>query len=157
MTAVVPYTHSMRSRYFSLALFAAVLCLCRGYTLRSSVSWMVSNDVVEDADLSEEVAPALLVDTAGLWKQAYPSSSVLGESAENPGELVKPEDDNVAQLSSRLFSYPVEKVKNSPSSSTPPPHQEAARTARYIAHNSDWGVLSTISTQDKVPREEGAP
>lgn len=118
---------------------------------------MVSNDVVEDADLSEEVAPALLVDTAGLWKQAYPSSSVLGESAENPGELVKPEDDNVAQLSSRLFSYPVEKVKNSPSSSTPPPHQEAARTARYIAHNSDWGVLSTISTQDKVPREEGAP
>ncbi|KAG8000494.1 Protein CREG2, partial [Nibea albiflora] len=132
-------------------------CVCvRATTLRSSVSWVVSSsDVVEDADLSEEVAPAMLVDGAGLWKQAYPSN-VLGDSEERPGgELVKPEDDNVAQLSSRLFSYRLEKVKKSASTSTtssssPPPHQETARTARYIAHYSDRGHLATISTQDKI-------
>ncbi|CAK6959211.1 protein CREG2 [Scomber scombrus] len=140
----------MRPLCFPLALFANILCLGQTYTLRSSVSWVVSsNDVVEDADLSEEVAPALLVDSAGLWKQAYPSSNVLGDSVETPGELVKPESDNVAQLSSRLFSYRLEKVKKSASSS-PPPHQETARTARYIAHYSDWGHLATISTQDKI-------
>uniref|UniRef100_A0A8D3BDI4 Cellular repressor of E1A-stimulated genes 2 n=1 Tax=Scophthalmus maximus TaxID=52904 RepID=A0A8D3BDI4_SCOMX len=136
------------------ALLACALCLCRGYTLRSSVSWVVSaNDVVEDADLSEEeeqVAPALLVDSAGLWKQAYPSASVLGDGAErSPAELAKPEGDTVAQLSSRLFSYRLEKVKTSGGAS-PPPHQETARTARYIAHYSDWGHLSTISTIDKI-------
>ena len=143
----------MRARYFPLAVFASLLCLCRSYTLRSSMSWVVSsNDVVEDADLSEEVAPALLVDSAGLWKQAYPSSNVLGDSVESPGELVKPENDNVAQLSSsRLFSYRLEKVKKSGGSGPPPPpHQETARTARYIAHYSDWGHLATISTLDKV-------
>lgn len=111
------------------------------------MSWVVSsNDVVEEADLSSEVAPALLVDNAGLWKQAYPSSNVLGDSMESPGELGKPESDSVAQLSSRLFSYRLEKM----SSSGPPPHQETARTARYIAHYSDWGHLATISTQDKI-------
>ncbi|XP_047457937.1 protein CREG2 [Mugil cephalus] len=145
----------MRPRCFPLAVFASILTLCLGYTLRSSVSWVVSsNDVVEDADLSEEVAPSLLVDSAGLWKQGYPLSDVLADSAESPGELVKPEDDNVAQLSSRLFSYRLEKVKKSASSSSspppPPPHQETARTARYIAHYSDWGHLATISTQDKI-------
>lgn len=149
-----PELNDMKARHFVLAIFASVLCLCQGYTLRSSVSWVVSsNDVVEDADLSEEVAPALLVDGAALWKQAYPSSSVLGDSVESPGELVKPEDENVAQLSSRLFSYRLEKVKKSTGSS-PPPHQETARTARYIAHYSDWGHLSTISTQDKVTHTE---
>ncbi|XP_074514990.1 protein CREG2 [Sebastes fasciatus] len=144
----------MRARYCLLALSASVLLsLSHSYTLRSSVSWVVSSsDVVEDADLSEEVAPALLVDGAGLWKQqAYPSSDVLGDSVESPGELVKPEDESVAQLSSRLFSYRLEKVKKkSGSSSGPPPHQETARTARYIAHYSDWGHLATISTQDKI-------
>lgn len=143
--------NEMGARYFPrAALFASVLCLCQSYTLRSSVSWVVpSNDVVEDADLSEEDAPALLVDSAGLWKQAYPSSNVLTDSVESPVELVKSESDNVAQLSSRLFSYRLEKVKKS-ASSGPPPHQETARTARYIAHYSDWGHLATISTQDKV-------
>ncbi|XP_028248887.1 protein CREG2 [Parambassis ranga] len=150
----------MRPRCAPPALLAALLCLCHGYTLRSSVSWVVSsNDVVEDADLSEEVAPALLVDGAGLWKQAYQSSSVLGDGVDSPGEL-EPEKEAVAQLSSaRLFSYRLEKVKKSAGSSgsgggsissSPPPHQETARTARYIAHYSDWGHLSTISTQDKI-------
>lgn len=134
-------------------VFACVLCLCHGYTLRSSVSWVVpSTDVVEDADLSEEDAPALLADSAGLWKQAYPSTNALADSAEGPGELVKSEGDNVSQLSSRLFSYRLDKVKQSAGGGTPgpPPHQETARTARYIAHYSDWGHLATISTQDKV-------
>lgn len=145
----------MRPSYFPLALFANILCLCESYTLRSSVSWVVSsNDVVEDGDLSEEVAPALLVDSAGLWKQAYPSSNVLGDSVESPGELVKPEGDSAAQLSSRLFSYRLEKVKKS-ASSTPPPHQDTAKTARYISHYSDWGYLATISTQEKVTHTEG--
>ena len=141
------------ARYFLLALLGTVLSPGQSYTLRSSVSWVVSSsDVVEDADLSEEVAPALLVDGAGLWKQAYPTSNVLGDSVKSPGELVKPEGDDVAQLSSRLFSYRLEKVKSSAGSAAPPPppHQETARTARYIARYSDWGHLSTISTQDKV-------
>ncbi|XP_029967731.1 protein CREG2 [Salarias fasciatus] len=138
-----------------LALFAGLLCACRGYTLRGgSVSWAVSsNDVVEDADLSEEVAPALLVDGAGLWKQAYPASNVLADSAESPGgELVKSEGDDVGQLSSRLFSYRLEKVEKPPGGAPPPPppHQDTARTARYIAHFSDWGHLATISTQDQI-------
>ncbi|PWA31544.1 hypothetical protein CCH79_00002598 [Gambusia affinis] len=140
---------SMRPSYFPLALCASLLCLCRSYTLRSSVSWVVSsNDVdVEDADLSEEVAPALLVDGAGLWK-----ANVLGDRLETPGlrEQVEPESGEAAQLSPRLFSYPVEKVKKSGGSSSPPPHQETAKTARYIAHYSDWGHLATISTQDKI-------
>lgn len=144
----------MGARFFSLAtVFAGVLCLCESYTLRrSSVSWVVpSNDAVDDADLSEEDTPALLVDGAGLWKQAYSSSSV-----ETPGELVESENDNMAQLSSRLFSYRLEKVKKSASgSSSPPPHQETARTARYIAHYSNWGHLATISTQDKVTHSPG--
>ncbi|XP_071395389.1 protein CREG2 [Centroberyx affinis] len=143
----------MRSRYFPLAVLAGVLCVCQSYTLRNSVSWAVSsNDVVVEGELdaiSEEVAPALLGDNAGLWKQAYPSSQVLGDGVESPKDLVKSENDNVAPLSSRLFSYRMEEVKKS-ANTTPPPHQETARTARYIAHYSDWGHLATISTQDKI-------
>eukprot|EP00066_Takifugu_rubripes_P000941 XP_003961789.1 PREDICTED: protein CREG2 [Takifugu rubripes] len=149
----------MEARSFPLAVvLASVLCLCRSYTLRGgSVSWVVpANDVAEDADLSEEDAPALLVDSAGLWKQAYSSPNVVGDSAQSPVELVESENDNVAQLSSRLFSYRLEKVQkpasrsSSPPPSAPPPHQETARTARYIAHQSDWGHLATISNQDKI-------
>ncbi|KAF6717013.1 Protein CREG2 [Oryzias melastigma] len=137
----------MRPRCFPLALFACLLCLGQSYTLRSSVSWVVSsNDVdVDDADLSEEVAPALLVDGAGLWK-----ANVLGDSIEAPREQAKAEGDAAAaRQSSRLFSYRIEKVKKA-GSSAPPPHQETARTARYIAHYSDWGHLATISTLDKI-------
>ncbi|XP_068185700.1 protein CREG2 [Antennarius striatus] len=145
----------MRARYFVLAaVFANVAAVCRSYTLRSSVSWVVpSDDVVEDADLSEEVAPALLVDTAGLWKQAHPSSNVLGDSVESPGQLLKSENENSARLSSRLFSYRLEKGEQS-SSSSPPPHRGTARTARYIAHYSDWGFLATVST---LPKIKGLP
>lgn len=150
----------MEVRCFPLSVvFASVLCLCQSYILRGgSVSWVVpSSDVTEDADLSEEDAPALLVDSAGLWKQAYSSPNARGESVESPVELAESENDNVAQLSSHSFSYRLEKVQKPTSSSSspalpppPPPHQETARTSRYIAHYSDWGHLATISTQDKV-------
>ncbi|KAM9343114.1 protein CREG2 [Pholidichthys leucotaenia] len=145
----------MRAWYLPSAVLAVLLCLCQSYTLRSSVSWVVSsNDVVEDLS-EEEVAPGLLVDGAGLWKQAYPTSDVLGDSEESPGEMVKPEGDDAARLSSRLFSYRLEKVEKSaasvsPPAPPPPPHQETAKTARYIAHYSDWGHLATISAQDKI-------
>lgn len=148
--------NDMKPRCFLLVLLA--IALCQGYTLRGPVSWVISpGDVVEDADMSEEeeVAPALLADSAGLWKQAYPSTEVLGDGSETPADLVKRKDENMAQFSSRLFSYKMEKGKKKPTSSggsrnSPPPHQETARTARYIAHYSDWGFLSTISTQDEV-------
>ncbi|XP_061735288.1 protein CREG2 [Nerophis ophidion] len=139
--------------YFILPVLANILTLCRGYTLRGSVSWVVSaNDVVEDADLSEEVAPSLLVDGGGLWKQAYPSANVLRDgSVESPGERMEPRGDSSAvQRRSRLFSYRREKNEKAAGGKGPPPHQETARTARYIAHSSDWGYLATISTQDKI-------
>ncbi|XP_061698383.1 protein CREG2 [Syngnathoides biaculeatus] len=130
-----------RTLYFSLPVLVTVVAACAGYTLRASVSWGVSsNDVVEDADLSEEVAPALLVDGGGLWKQAYPAGARV-----SPGERAEPEgegDSGRARGPSRLFSYR--------SGSGPPPHQEVARTARYIARTSDWGSLATISNQDKI-------
>lgn len=146
----------MQSCYLSLALFAATLCFCENYTLRNSVSWAVtSNDVVVEGELDavseEEVAPALLVDNAGLWKQAYPSS-VLRDGGEKPQETVKAKNGDAAPVSSasRVFSYRMEEVKVPASNPSPPPHQETARTARYMAHYSDWGHLATISTQDKI-------
>ncbi|XP_056145850.1 protein CREG2-like [Lampris incognitus] len=107
-----------------------------------------------ERDLSEEeeVSPALLVDGGGLWKQPY-QPKVLGEAVEKPEGSVKPERENAAPLSSRLFSYRMEEVARSSNSRPPPPHQETARTARYISHYSDWGHLATISTQDKGQRK----
>ncbi|KAM9710667.1 protein CREG2 [Menidia menidia] len=135
----------MKSCYFPLAVFASLLCLSQSYRLRSSVSWVVSsNDVdVEDGDLSEEAAPALLVDGAALWK-----ANVLGDSLETPGEKNNADRNDAVKRPSRLFSYRLEKLKSGGVS--PPPHQETAKTARYIAHYSDWGHLATISTQDKI-------
>ncbi|XP_061548051.1 protein CREG2 [Phycodurus eques] len=136
-----------RTLYFTLPVLANIVTACAGYTLRSSVSWAVSsNDVVEDADLSEEVAPALLVDGGGLWKQAYPAGA-----EKRPGERAEPEGDaGGAPRPARLFSYRTEKV--TVAGSGPPPHRETAKTARYIAHSSDWGFLATISSQVKIKR-----
>lgn len=153
-TATTP-TDWMKLHYLSLALCATTLCLCESYTLRNSVSWAVtSNDVVVEGDLDagseEEVAPALL-DNGGLWKQAYPPS-LIREVAEKPKEIVKAKNEDAAPVSSasRVFSYRMEEVKAPASAPSPPPHQETARTARYIAHYSDWGHLATISRQDMV-------
>lgn len=144
---------SMESLYFFLALFASTLCLCQSYTLRNSVSWSISsNDVVVEGELDaiseEEVAPALLEDNSGLWKQSY-SPKIIPDDAGNSKE---PKNENVdLVLASRLFSYRMEDGKKTVNA-TPPPHQETARVARYMAHYSDWGFLATISTQDKVGR-----
>jgi len=32
----------------------------------------------------------------------------------------------------------------------PPPHDQVARMARYITHNSDWAALATIATRDPI-------
>lgn len=36
-----------------------------------------------------------------------------------------------------------------------PPHEDAARVARFVAHTCDWGALATISAQD--PPMAGQP
>lgn len=131
-------------------LLAALLtaCFSDGYTIRSSVSWAVTNDVVdEELDPHSDEAPAVLVDNIGIWKQAYPSSVYRDGSDKKPEQRSKSEDLSSA---SRVFSYRIAEVKTPPSIPTPPPHEETARTARYMAHYSDWGYLATISTQDKV-------
>ncbi|CAL8371395.1 unnamed protein product [Arctogadus glacialis] len=142
----------MGHQYLSLALFFSSLCFCRTYTIRNSVSWAVSpKDVVVEEELdalSEEVSPSLLRDNVVLWKQAYPPQGLV-EGAESTGERIKSENENVDTVSSHVFSYRVGEVKE-PGNVDPPPHEETARTARYIAHYSDWGHLSTISTQEKI-------
>ncbi|KAM9449299.1 LOW QUALITY PROTEIN: protein CREG2 [Salvelinus alpinus] len=134
----------MKPYHLSLVLFAATLCLCESYTLRNS--WAVaSNDAV-----SEEDAALVLVDNSGLWKPAYPHS-VLQDSAEKPKESVKSKTKDAAPVSSasRVFSYRMEEMTAPASAPSPPPHQETARTVRYMAHYSD-GHLATISTQDLI-------
>ena len=32
----------------------------------------------------------------------------------------------------------------------PPPHDQVARMARFIAHNSDWAALATIATREPI-------
>ncbi|XP_062390092.1 protein CREG2 [Sardina pilchardus] len=134
----------------AMALLATVLS-SESYTIRNPVSWAVTNDILEEelaTASDEEVAPALLVDNVGIWKQAYPPT-VYGERAEKPQP--KPEKD-VTHVSSaaRVFSYRMEEVTPPAKAPSPPPHEETAKTARYIAHYSDWGHLATISTQEKI-------
>ncbi|XP_061580127.1 protein CREG2 [Cololabis saira] len=128
-----------------LVLLAAYTAPCRGHSLRGSVSWGSSVSSVssssadpQDADLSDlsaEAAPALL--EAGWWRSSGPASSAEPRSPQGkPGV-----GGDESPRSSRLFSY-----RDPP----PPPHQDTARTARYISHYSDWGHLATISTQDKI-------
>lgn len=127
---------------------ATLLCVGEGYTIRSAVSWAVTSDVVEEElDTLSDEAPAVLVDNIGIWKQAYPSSVYRDASEKKPDQMSKSEDVSSA---SRVFSYRMEEVKVPSSIPTPPPHEEAARVARYMAHYSDWGHLATISTQEQV-------
>ena len=147
----------MGHHYLSLVIFVSSLCFCHTYTLRNSVSWAVSpKDVVVEEELdalSEEVSPSLLRDNVVLWKQAYapPQGLAAVEGAEiSPGERIKSDnDEDVDTVSSHVFSYRVGEVKE-PGDVDPPPHDQTARTARYIAHHGDWGHLATISTQEKV-------
>ncbi|XDV30809.1 hypothetical protein PO909_033649 [Leuciscus waleckii] len=125
-----------------------LLCVSDSYTIRSSVSWAVTNDVVdEELDTHSDEAPAVLVDNIGIWKQAYPSSVYRDGSEKKPDQKSKSEDVSSA---SRVFSYRMEEVKAPFSVPTPPPHEDTARVARYMAHYSDWGHLATISTQEQI-------
>ncbi|XP_051565290.1 protein CREG2 [Myxocyprinus asiaticus] len=133
-----------------LHLLIALMTLCVGecYTIRSSVSWAVTKDVVdEELDTHSDEAPAVLVDNIGIWKQAYPSSVYQDASEKKADQRSKSEDVSSA---SRVFSYRMEEVKAPSSVPEPPPHEETARVARYMAHYSDWGHLATISTQDQI-------
>lgn len=123
------------------------VCFSQGYTIRSSVSWAVTNDVVdEELDPHSDETPDVLVDNIGIWKQAYPS--VYRDGPDKKTEQGSKSED--LSSASRVFSYRIAELKVPSSIPTPPPHEETARMARYMAHYSDWGYLATISTQEKV-------
>ncbi|XP_066563043.1 protein CREG2 isoform X2 [Amia ocellicauda] len=132
-----------------LAVLVTLLCVGESYVILNSVSWAVTSEVEEEIDASsnEDAAPALLEDTGSIWKQSYPAA-VYKEDAERRGA---PRTASAKQLSSpsRMFSYRREGLKAT-DSAAPPPHEEAERTARYLAHHSSWGFLATISTQQKI-------
>ncbi|KAG7467498.1 hypothetical protein MATL_G00154180 [Megalops atlanticus] len=137
---------------FFLTILVAVFRPSEGYAIINSVSWAVTNDV--DGELestsNEEAAPALLADTSSIWKQAFPASVHSDNAEKRPGPMAETEDLKQASSPSRMFSYRMETVKPTAGVPSPPPHEETARTARYMAHYSDWGFLATISTQDKI-------
>ena len=135
---------------FFLALLAAVFRHSEGYAILNSVSWAVSNDVEGEleANSNEEAAPALLVDAGSIWKQAFPAS-VYENDAEKPIEpLLQTKDLKRASAAPRMFSYRLDGMKRT--AGAPPPPEEIAKAARYMAHYSDWGFLATISTLDMV-------
>ncbi|CAN9497528.1 unnamed protein product [Ophioblennius macclurei] len=142
--------HATRSLVLATAVLACLQCACRGYALRGPVSWALTSN---HADLSEEaVAPP------GLWKRDYPGDGEAGGKPGGAEEGVEEEEEEQVvvggQMSSRLFSYRLEKKTSTSSGGAapppPPPHQETARTARYMAHFSDWAHLATISTQEQI-------
>ncbi|XP_062982310.1 protein CREG2 [Elgaria multicarinata webbii] len=122
-----------------------------GYVIVNSVSWSVTNEVEEELDSSsnEEVLPALLEDTTSIWKQSYPASVYKEEEMRSR----PPGTGRSKQISSpsRMFSYRRESGKGSDSLD---PQEQAARTARFLAHYNSWGFLATKSTQEKI---QGTP
>ncbi len=130
-----------------VSVLTTLLCVGESYTIRGAVSWAVAGDAAEEElDTHSDEAPAVLVDNIGIWKPAYPSSVYRDASEKKPDQISKTEDVSSA---SRVFSYRMEELKV-PSVAAPPPHEETARVARYMAHYSDWGHLATISTQEQV-------
>uniref|UniRef100_A0A8C7N429 Cellular repressor of E1A-stimulated genes 2 n=1 Tax=Oncorhynchus kisutch TaxID=8019 RepID=A0A8C7N429_ONCKI len=119
----------MKLYHLPLVLFAATLCLCESYTLRNS--WAVAEEL----------------DNSGLWKPAFPHS-VLQDGAEKPKESVKSKTKDAAPVSSasRVFSYRMEEMTAPASAHSPPPHQDTARTVRYMAHYRD-----TVAPSDDTP------
>lgn len=131
-----------------VTVLTTLLCVCESYTIRSSVSWAVTGDAAdEELDTHSDEAPAVLVDNIGIWKQSYPSSVYRDGAEKKPEQISKGEDVSSA---SRVFSYRMEEVKVPSTIPTPPPHEETARVARYMAHYWDWGLLSTLSTLEQV-------
>ncbi|XP_016378840.1 protein CREG2-like isoform X1 [Sinocyclocheilus rhinocerous] len=132
-----------------VSVLTTLLCVGESYTIRSAVSWAVAGDAAEEEELDthSDEAPAVLVDNIGIWKPAYPSSVYRDASEKKPEQISKSEDVSSA---SRVFSYRMEEVKVPSSVAAPPPHEETAKVARYMAHYSDWGHLATISTQEQI-------
>ncbi|KAG5833242.1 hypothetical protein ANANG_G00273840 [Anguilla anguilla] len=135
---------------FFLVVLAAVFRPSEGYAILNSVSWAVTNDVEGEleANSNEEAAPALLVDAGSIWKQAFPASVYDNDAEKRPEPLLETKDLKQALAAPRMFSYRMEGMKRT--AGAPPPPEETARTARYLAHNSDWGFLATISTLDTI-------
>uniref|UniRef100_A0A8C7KD59 Cellular repressor of E1A-stimulated genes 2 n=1 Tax=Oncorhynchus kisutch TaxID=8019 RepID=A0A8C7KD59_ONCKI len=117
----------MKLYHLPLVLFAATLCLCERVS-------------------EEEAVPVVLVDNSGLWKPAFPHS-VLQDGAEKPKESVKSKTKDAAPVSSasRVFSYRMEEMTAPASAHSPPPHQDTARTVRYMAH------YNTVAPSDDTP------
>ncbi|RXN01473.1 Protein CREG2 [Acipenser ruthenus] len=118
------------------------------YVIVNSMSWAVTAEVEElDPSSNEETIPALLEDTGSFWKQSYPGS-VINNDVER---RAAPNTVDAKQIStpSRMFSYKREAV-SSVDSPPPHPHDEIAKTARYLAHYSSRGFLATISTHEKI-------
>ena len=44
----------------------------------------------------------------------------------------------------------IEDVPDTRADTLPPPHDQVARMARFIAHNSDWAALATIATREPI-------
>ncbi|XP_052420669.1 protein CREG2 [Carassius gibelio] len=132
-----------------ISVLTTLRCVGESYTIRSAVSWAVAGDAAEEEELDahSDEAPAVLVDNIGIWKPAYPSSVYRDASEKKPEQISKNEDVSSA---SRVFSYRMEEVNVPSSVATPPPHEETARVARYMAHHSDWGHLATVSTQEQI-------
>ncbi|KAJ8256234.1 hypothetical protein COCON_G00200980 [Conger conger] len=135
---------------FFLAILAAVFRHSEGYAILNSVSWAVSNDVEGEleANSNEEAAPALLVDAGSIWKQAFPASVYDNDAEKPPEPLLQTKDLKEASAAPRMFSYRMDGMKRA--AGAPPPPEETAKAARYMAHYSDWGFLATISTLDTI-------
>ncbi|KAM5181264.1 protein CREG2 [Mantella aurantiaca] len=128
---------------------SSFLSSCGAYVIANSVSWSVTNEVEEELDSSstEDVVPSLLEDTVSMWKQSYPASAYKDDQEMKS----RPGPDIAQQISSpsRMFSY-----KRESSTESPPPatafQTKLAINARTLAHNSKWGVLATMSSQEMI-------
>ncbi|XP_006002962.1 protein CREG2 [Latimeria chalumnae] len=118
-----------------------------GYVIVNSVSWAVTNEVEEELDSSStETIPALLEETSSIWKQSYPASVYNGEG--EGGSMQRARGSKQVSFPSRMFSYRKEGVRLSEAPLSP--HEELARTARYLAHSSTWGFLAAVSSMEKI-------
>uniref|UniRef100_W5M055 Cellular repressor of E1A-stimulated genes 2 n=2 Tax=Lepisosteus oculatus TaxID=7918 RepID=W5M055_LEPOC len=133
-----------------LVILVALFCLGETYVILNSVSWAITSEVDEELEISssEDAAPALLEDTGSIWKQqSYPASIYKDHLDRRRGQRTA--DAKQVSSPSRMFSYRREGL-NAAVAPPPPPHERTARTARYLAHYSDWGFLATLCTQEKI-------
>lgn len=139
-----------RASCFLWLLGLSLLSFGGAYVIVNSVSWSVTNEVEEELDSSstEDALPSLLEDTISMWKQSYPASAYKEdrELESRPG----PELTQQISSPSRMFSY---RRESTPGTERPPAtafQTKLAIDARTLAHNSNWGVLATMSSQEMV-------